>query len=105
MAVRRWTWVTDTAPFSQLDDVQVPASFVVEQITDKEFRIPAGLGFQYNPSHDGAVIRVTPESLPTTDFASIPRYMAWFVSRHGRHTPAAFVHDQLVTPGMPFEDR
>lgn len=99
-----WRWLTHTAPFSALDDVTVPASFVVEQIGDKDFRLPEGLGFQYNP--DGREpIRVTSESLPQTDFASIPRFMSWLVGRHGRHTAAALVHDQLVVPGMFFEDR
>ena len=31
--------------------------------------------------------------------------MSWFVSRYGRHTPAALVHDELVTDGMEFEAR
>ena len=91
-------------PFSALDDCQQPAVFIVEQIDDKEFRIPATFGFQYNPTGE-APIRVTPESLPCTDFASIPRYMSWLVSRHGRHTPAALVHDQLVVDDVSFEDR
>jgi hypothetical protein len=31
--------------------------------------------------------------------------MAWFVSRHGRHTPAALVHDTLVVDDMSLADR
>jgi Protein of unknown function (DUF1353) len=31
--------------------------------------------------------------------------MSWFVSRYGRHTPAALVHDQLVTDDMSFAER
>jgi hypothetical protein len=31
--------------------------------------------------------------------------MSWLVSRHGRHTPAALVHDQLVKDGISFEER
>ena len=31
--------------------------------------------------------------------------MSWLVSRHGRHTPAALVHDQLVQDGISFEER
>jgi len=101
---RPWTWLRATAPFSALNEPGTPASFVFEQISDKDFRIPEGLGFQYNPAGDEA-IKVTRDSLPATDFASIPRYMSWFVSRYGRHTPAALVHDQLVTDGMEFEAR
>jgi len=99
-----WAWLTHTDPFSALELRDNPASFVVEQITDKDFRIPSGLGFQYNRDGDDA-ITVTCDTLPCTDFASIPRYMSWFVSRHGRHTPAALVHDQLITDGMDFEER
>lgn len=104
MTKNPWTWCTATNPFSALDKHDEPALFVVEQISDTEFRIPTTFGFQYNPD-GGESLRVTGDSLPTTDFASIPRYMSWLVSRHGRHTPAALVHDQLVVPGMDFEDR
>jgi hypothetical protein len=103
---RKWAWIDNTTPFSAIDDVEKPASFVVEQISDTRFRIPAGLGFQYNFDRDDLPpIRVDGMSLDRTDFASIPRYMAWLVSRYGRHTPAVLVHDQLVTDGMPFEAR
>ena len=101
---RRWSWLTATGPFSGLNEPGKPASFVFEQISDKNFRIPEGLGFQYNRSGEEA-IAVTHETLPSTDFASIPRYMSWFVSRYGRHTPAALVHDVLVTDGVEFEAR
>jgi hypothetical protein len=101
---RRWSWLSATGPFSPLNEPGKPASFVFEQIGDKTFRIPEGLGFQYNPPGEAA-IAVTHDNLPSTDFASIPRYMSWFVSRYGRHTPAALVHDELVTDGMEFEAR
>ena len=99
-----WEWGKQTAPFSALDDATKPAAFVVEQISDKEFAIPMDLGFRYNPPEQD-YITVTRKTLPSTDFASIPRYMAWLVSRHGRHTPAALVHDQLVKDGITFEER
>ena len=99
-----WQWLTNTAPFSALDNTARPARFVVEQIGDADFCLPEGLGFQYNPDGEDP-IRVTSETLPKTDFASIPRFMSWLVSRHGRHTAAALVHDRLVEPGMSFEDR
>jgi hypothetical protein len=99
-----WQWVKNTEPFSAIDHPNQPARFVVEQISDDEFDIPPGLGFQYNPPGEPP-IKVTGTTLPRTDFASIPRYMAWFVSRYGRHTPAALVHDQQVSRGMPFEER
>lgn len=44
-----------------------------------------------------AAIRVvSPESLPTTDLASVPAPLQWFVNRYGLHTPAALVHDALI---------
>jgi hypothetical protein len=36
-----------------------------------------------------------------TDFASIPRFMAWFEGTYGRHTLAAMLHDQLIESGKP----
>jgi Protein of unknown function (DUF1353) len=101
---RRWSWLSATGPFSPLNEPGKPASFVFEQISDKNFRIPEGLGFQYNPPGEDAIV-VTRDTLPSTDFASIPRYMSWLVSRYGRHTPAALVHDELVADGMEFEAR
>jgi len=91
-----WTWGTNTGPFSALDDGDAPARFVIEQIDDACFRPLDGYGFRYSPPDGSAPIEVTAESLPRTDLASIPRFMSWFVSRYGRHTPAALVHDQLV---------
>lgn len=106
MPQNRWKWLTNTYPFSAINDCDQPARFVVEQIGDSCFRIPrGGPGFQYNPEQ-GDPIRVTFATLPETDYASIPRYMAWLVSRYGRHTPAALVHDQeIVNNGMPYGDR
>jgi Protein of unknown function (DUF1353) len=100
-----WRWLDHTEPFSSVGDPEEQASFVFEQITDNEFRSPYGFGFQYNPCGEGEPIVVTRDTLESTDFASIPRYMSWFVSRHGRHTPAALVHDRLVTPHMSFAER
>lgn len=86
-----FTWTDHTQPFEALDGS--PARFVLEQVDDGEFRVRAA--FRYRQP-DGATIEVDDSSLGRTDLASIPAVMAWFVSRHGRHTPAALVHDQLV---------
>jgi hypothetical protein len=98
-----WQWRTHTTPFSAVDDPAAQAAFVLEQISDKTFAI-SGRGFQYNREGVSPVV-ITSASLPGTDFASIPRYMAWLLSRYGRHTPAALVHDQLVVKNMTFADR
>jgi hypothetical protein len=46
---------------------------------------------------DGREFPVRPELLGRTDLASIPSILGWFARRHGRHTPAALLHDQLIT--------
>ena len=101
---RTWVWRTATAPFGSLPPTDGQAAFVVEQIGDSTFRIPEGAGFRYTPP-EGEPVLVDATTLQSTDFASIPRYMSWFVSRHGRHTPAALVHDRLVVGDMSLEER
>lgn len=98
MSTPTWEWCTQTGPFSTLDDPDEPAHFIVEQISDTEFRPDDG--FRYNPPDGGPPVVVTKATLPDTDFASIPRYLSWLVGRYGRHTPAALVHDCEVVPGM-----
>lgn len=104
MRTGRWSWADNTDPFWAPGDDPAPAVFVVQQIGDTTFSIAEGTGFRYVPP-DGPPIEVTSETLPETDFASIPRFLSWLVSTHGRHTPAALVHDQEVVDGMPFADR
>jgi hypothetical protein len=97
----KWEWTKQTGPFSAPGVPDSPARFVVEQTGDSCFAIVAS-GFAYNGE---PTVEVTPETLPETDFASIPRYLSWLVSRYGPHTPAALVHDQLVSGGMPYRER
>jgi hypothetical protein len=35
-----------------------------------------------------------------TDFASVPRVVVWLIPSFGRYTPAAVLHDWLVTTGL-----
>ena len=44
---------------------------------------------------------VGPDRLPTTDLASVPGPLRWFVSTYGSHTPAALIHDWMITEGPP----
>jgi len=39
---------------------------------------------------------VSPETLPTTDLASVPAVLRWFAGRYGVYTPAALIHDWLI---------
>jgi hypothetical protein len=105
VVVHGWKWKERTRPFSAIGSPDEPACFVVEQVDDACFAIPAGAGFEYRPSDGGPPIVVDSTTLPLTDFASIPTYVSWFVTRYGRHTPAALVHDQLIADGVSNADR
>ena len=48
-----------------------------------------------------AIRTVTPDTLPTTDLASVPGALQWLVSRYGVHTPAALIHDRLIGSDAP----
>ena len=48
-----------------------------------------------------AIRTVTPDTLPTTDLASVPGALQWLVSRYGIHTPAALIHDRLIGSDAP----
>ena len=90
-----WSWDDRTRPFVD-GQGREPARFVFEQVDDDGFVLQEG--FRYEPAGADAagVIEVSSRTLVTTDLASIPLFMAWFVPVNGRHTPAALVHDQLV---------
>jgi hypothetical protein len=92
---RPWfDWRTDTSPFSTSSGQQ-PARVQLRQVGDDDFELLESFGFT---SPDGRTrIPVTPELLGSTDLASIPSFLGWFARRHGRHTPAALLHDQLIT--------
>lgn len=79
-------------PFFAVDDSR--PRFVLEQIDDDVFYVTTP--FVYCPEASRKRVDVNSDTLPTTDLASIPWFASWFVSRHGRHTPAALLHDCLV---------
>lgn len=81
-------------PFFRLDD-DGPAEVVLAQVGDGRFRLVEG--FRY--AGPAGEVRVEPRDLPSTDLASIPWFVRWFASAHGRHTPAALLHDHLVRNG------
>lgn len=61
----------------------------VEQITDNDWVVLKELRYQGN--RDLFVVPVD----STTDFASVPRPLIWFIPRYGKYTPAAILHDYL----------
>lgn len=84
-------------PFFAVGDDSTPSltpRFVLEQIDDSRFSV--SVPFVYRPEPPREQVEVSITTLPSTDLASIPWFVSWFVSRHGRHTPAALVHDCLV---------
>lgn len=87
-----FAWTTTTAPFTDATGTE-PARFVLEQVGDEAFRLVRPFRWR---RRGGAPVHVTPEALGLTDLASVQPAVTWFVTRHGRHTPAALVHDQLT---------
>ena len=87
-----FAWTTSTAPFTD-GAGREPARFVLEQVGDEAFRLVRPFRWR---RRSGDEVAVTPESLGLTDLTSVQPAVAWFVTRHGRHTPAALVHDQLT---------
>lgn len=88
-----FSWDGNTRPFSAGDGSQ-PARFELRQVDDDDFQLLKSFSFT---SAAGTTIPVRHELLGRTDLASIPSFLGWFARRHGRHTPAALLHDQLIT--------
>jgi hypothetical protein len=97
-------WKGDTTPFTD-EHGDIPATFVLEQVSTNDFRLT--VPFRYT-AQDGRRFAVTDALLGPTDVASVPTFLGWFARRQGDHTPAALLHDQLITsdPGtLPPEQR
>jgi hypothetical protein len=75
---------------------------VLKQVGPNSFQLLHGFRYQVPPQ--GAIHLVPahdPDRPPTdpnnsTDLASVPFWLWWFVASHGLHTRAALLHDQLV---------
>jgi hypothetical protein len=74
----------------------------LKQVGPNSFQLLKGFRYQVPP--DGVIYPVPAHDLtlpPTardnsTDLASVPFWLWWFVASHGRHTRAALLHDHLV---------
>lgn len=96
-------WEKRTGPFFTDDETGTqPALLRLCQVRNDEFRLLTAFRFV---DRDGRPISVTGEDLGRTDLASIPGYLGWFARRHGRHTFAALMHDQLIRDSTPHADR
>lgn len=86
-----WSFDGPTAPFFDGHGDE-PARFVLRQIDDDRFMVEEPVLYD-----DGTTsLRVPRNEGVSTDLASIPFFMAWFVPVNGRHTPAALVHDTML---------
>lgn len=89
-------------PFWKLEDETTPEIRLM-QVSPNAFQLL--VGFRYQAPTDEAKVYTVPAHDTTrppsdpnnsTDLASVPRYLWWFVASHGRHTLPALLHDQLV---------
>jgi Protein of unknown function (DUF1353) len=81
--------------FTRVDSDE-PARVVLEQVGPTEFLIKEP--FQYRDTVSGRtfVVHASTDANDTTDLASVPGLLLWFVPRYGRHTLPALLHDQIV---------
>ncbi|MEP6977984.1 MAG: DUF1353 domain-containing protein [Thermoleophilia bacterium] len=89
-------------PFWKLADETIP-DILLKQVSPNAFQLLEG--FRYQAPTDEAKVYTVPAhdtSRPpddpnnSTDLASVPAYLWWFVASHGKHTLPALLHDQLV---------
>src|SRR6266511_4198828 len=90
-------------PFLRLEDEDPgDPEVVLKQVGPNSFQLLHG--FRYQVPADGVIHLVpahNPDRPPTapnnsTDLASVPFWLWWFVASYGLHTRAAVLHDQLV---------
>ena len=89
-------------PFWRLEDHGDPP-VILEQVGPNAFQLLAG--FRYAVPEPGGAVYVVhahdPARSPgepnnSTDLASVPFWLWWFVASYGTHTRAALLHDELV---------
>lgn len=90
-------------PFWSLHDESEP-EIRLRQVSPNAFQLLEGFRFVRPgeaphraitvPAHDPGR---PPSRGNVTDLASVPWFLWWFISSHGRHTRAALLHDHLVT--------
>jgi hypothetical protein len=97
-------WDKHTGPFFVDDETGTqPAPLELRQVRNDEFELLKP--FRFIDPDAGSTVAVTGKLLGRTDVASIPTFLGWFARRHGRHTFAALMHDQLITDSTPPADR
>lgn len=71
----------------------------LRQVSANTFKLEEDFSF-VREGVDAVTVEIERSNLASTDLASIPWMIRWFVARYGRHTLAALMHDQLVQPGV-----
>jgi hypothetical protein len=98
-----------TAPWRDSFEVDGVAGGAIklEQIDRKQFALESTVGYVgeltgLEGKIDESVIDEIRVVGPfTTDLASVPGPLRWFVGRYGVHTPAALIHDHLIGKTPP----
>lgn len=103
---QRRFWHERTGPFARTDGSR-PAVVRLRQVSDNAFGLEEAFVMRLEGRSE---VAADVGFLRATNLASIPGYLGWFMRRHGRHTPAALIHDQLVREGasdvhVPFGER
>jgi hypothetical protein len=84
-------------PFTDYDD-SVPAHLQLEPLGSHEFRVVHGFKYRSpDPDEPTYVVGHPDGGKPgeSTDLASVPFFLQWFIRSYGRHTLAAVLHDHL----------
>jgi hypothetical protein len=68
---------------------------VLRQVTDTQFNLEQPFRYNGGPRLGPTVVEA--DYLGLTDLASVPAFLDWIARPFGRHTPAALLHDQLIT--------
>ncbi|MDQ5822462.1 MAG: DUF1353 domain-containing protein [Actinomycetota bacterium] len=97
-------------PFWKLESEETP-DILLKQVSPNAFQLMQGFRYQ-GPTDEAKVYEVPPHDLTeperkgnSSDLASVPRYLWWFVASHGRHTLPALLHDRLVRDRAQAPDR
>jgi hypothetical protein len=90
-------------PFLKLEGEAPGDPFVeLKQVGPNSFQLLHGFRYQVPPDGETYVVPAHNPDLPpdapnnSTDLASVPFWLWWFVASYGLHTRAALLHDQLV---------
>jgi hypothetical protein len=83
-------------PFFALDS-EMPPEICLKQVGPNTFKLLKGFRYRRPDGTDYQVLAHNPtDPEDTTDLASVPRWLWWFVASYGHQTLPALLHDQAV---------